>query len=69
MLSGSGTSVDESTASILSEAIDQDSDGVGRMSFEDRERMLAVLEVCPAGLAALRDALVRERKYRRDQRI
>jgi hypothetical protein len=63
------TRVDEPTASILSEAIDQNSVGVGRMSFEDRERMLAVLDVCPVGLADLRDALLRERKYRRDQRI
>lgn len=63
------TMVDEPTSSILREALDQSSGMVGRMSFEDRERILAVLDVCPAGLVELRDALMRERKYRRDQRI
>ena len=63
------TRVTEPTSSILRGALDQNSAVVGRLNFEDRERILAVLDVCPAELIELRDALLRERKCRRNQRI
>ena len=61
--------VGEPTSSVLTGALDQNSAVVRGLDFDDRERILTVLDLCPAGLVELRDALLRERKYRRDQRI